>query len=50
MNHTLKAFLGRDDDVVHVDARGNRIVVKTIKGEGLVLKVAGQPVFRLTVR
>lgn len=50
VNHTLKAFLGRDDDVMHVDARGNRVVVKTINGEGLVLSVLGQPVFRLTVR
>ncbi|MFX1822186.1 hypothetical protein PV768_20635 [Pseudarthrobacter sp. CC4] len=50
VNHTLKAFLGRDDDVVHVDARGSRVVVKTIQGEGLVLTVSGNPVFRLTVR
>lgn len=50
VNHTLKAFLGEDDDVMHVDARGNRVVVKTIRREGLVLAVAGQPVFRLTVR
>jgi hypothetical protein len=46
----LKAFLARDDDVMHVDARGNRVVVKTLRGEGLVLTVAGKPVFRLTVR
>jgi hypothetical protein len=50
VNHTLKAFLGRDDDVVHVDAKGTRIVVKTIASEGLVLTVSGRAVFRLTVR
>lgn len=50
VNHTLKAFLGWDDDVMHVDARRNRVVVKTIASEGLVLKVEGKPVFRLTVR
>lgn len=47
VNHTLKAFLACEDDLMHVDASGSRVVVKTVAPEGLVLTVAGSPVFRL---
>ncbi|MGO4250145.1 hypothetical protein AB4Y87_23370 [Paenarthrobacter sp. RAF54_2] len=47
MNHTLKAFLGCEEDLMHVDASENRVVVKTISGAGLTLEVEGKPVFRL---
>jgi len=50
VNHTLKAFLGCDDDVMHVDASGNRVVVKAVQPEGLTLTVAGEPLFRLGAR
>lgn len=50
VNHTLKAFLGCDDDVMHVDASGGRVVVKTVQLEGLTLTVAGNPLFRLAAR
>jgi hypothetical protein len=47
VNHTVKAFLGCDDDVMHVDASGARVVVKTVQAEGLTLTVGGEPLFRL---
>lgn len=50
VNHTLKAFLGCDHNLMHVDASGGRVVVKTVESEGLVLNVRGLPVFRLGAR
>jgi hypothetical protein len=47
VNHTVKAFLGREEDVMHVDASGIRVVVKTVQAEGLTLTVGGKPLFRL---
>lgn len=47
VNHTVRAFLGCNDDVMHVDASGSRVVVKTVQAEGLTLTVGGVPLFRL---
>jgi hypothetical protein len=47
VNHTVKAFLGCYADVIHVDASGSRVVVKTVQAEGLTLTVGGRPLFRL---
>ncbi len=47
VNHTLKAFLGCEEDLMHVDASGSRVVVKTVNAAGLTLNVEGKPVFRL---
>jgi hypothetical protein len=47
VNHTVKAFLGCDEDVMHVDASGSRVVVKTVQAEGLTLTVRDKPLFRL---
>jgi hypothetical protein len=47
VNHTVKAFLGCEEDVMHVDASGSRVVVKTVQAEGLTLTVGHEPLFRL---